>query len=1189
MELPWFQFSSALARPPFSFIVIIVLRIYLLGQPRFDFNGQPLKFSVLPKTLPLCAYLLLHRAQPVARDTVAFTLWPDRPETGARANLRRHLHDLRRALPAGQAPGWILSDADTVQWNPAAAAWLDVAEFERASAAPAGLAEAAALYSGDLYETLYDDWIFPERERLRNQYLSALSQLVAEHRAQRDFSPAIAYAQRLLRHDPLRGDMVRQLIALRYEAGDSAGALQDYKDFVRLLRTELGVEPTPELVMLRDAIVQNAPLPGAARASAADGALARSGAPSQRAPLPFVGREPELEQLRAAWARAARAPFRGGLVLIGGEAGVGKSRLSAELARQAADEGARVLSGVTTLAEPVPYQAVAAALRSALPLLAALEIGPVWLAALAALIPELLARRPDLPPLPPLAADREQTRLFEAVARVLAGLALPRPVLLILEDLHWAGAATMALLEFLARRAPQHALLIVADFRDEQTSRAHPLRELRRRLQREDLVSAIALGRLSLEAVSALVERVPGLSEAAGDLPARLYAESEGNPLFLGERIRDLLESGQAALSPAPVSIQVIIAGRLRRLSDQGQQLAALAAVAGLAFDVELVAQVAGWSEDQVLHSLGELLDHQLLRQIGGRQRSDYAFTHHLIQAAIYAGLPEDDRRRRHRRVAQIMEDLYAPRLDEIAAELALHYDRGQAPERAAQYYLRGGQRALAVSADDEALAHLTRGLQLAAAGRLRFDLLALAETIHARRGQRAEQRAALAQLDQAAQALGEAELICEVLRRQIRLEQALGERSAAAELIAALSLRAATPRWQAEALQAAAAHALLLSQFDQARPLAEQALALWAALEAVSGQVECYALLAEAAVHQGHFDEAQAWLNRATALAGSQSNPSLVIQTLRSAAIAAMVQVDADAAQRLGLQMLALCRQIGDRVGEADAHARLGSAAARVFQVAEARQHYEQAEALYGQLGDRKGQAATVVNAAMLLANLGHYAEALAQDRRAATLFEWLDDLRGQAVSAINLAWHATLQGDYATARASAARGLELARAMHSPVLEAYALSNLGAAERELGDLPAAIEHMQAGLALRQTLGQTVEYATDLCDLTIAYLRAGNISGARRTADEMLGLLAADPEPMTYPQYLLWAAAQAYQASGETQRAGELLAQAHAALQHKASAIPDPESRASFLQMPFNRELLAAFQRGQQSGPRSA
>ena len=1170
--------------------MIIVLRICLFGQPRFELDGQPLKLSALPKTLPLCSYLLLHRAQPVARDAVAFTLWPDRPETGARANLRRHLHDLRRVLPLGQSqPAWLLSDADTVQWNPAAPLWLDVTEFERASASPvpAHLAEAVTLYGGDLFETLYDDWIFPERERLRKQYLSALNRLVAEHRAQRDYAPAIAYAQRLLSQDPLRSDIARQLISLHYEAGDSAGALQAYRDFIRLLRAELGVDPTPELVMLRDAIVQNAPLPGAAVDSQRGGASLAAGAGPHRVLLPFVGREPELAQLRASWARAARAPVRGGLVLIGGEAGVGKTRLSAELAQQALAEGARILSGATTLAEPVPYQAVAAALRSALPLLAAVEIGPVWLAAIAAFIPELRARRPELPLLPRLDVDREQTRLFEAVARALAGLAQPRPVLLIVEDLHWAGAATMALLEFLARRAPQSALLIVADFRDEETPRAHPLRELRRRLQREALVSQIALGRLSPEAVGALVAQVPRLAAAAGELPARLYAESEGNPLFLGERIRDLLESGLTDLAPAPLSIQHVIAGRLRRLSDESQMLAAIAAVAGLAFDVELVAQVAGWGEDQVLHSLDELLDHQLLRETGGWQRSDYAFTHHLIQAAIYAAIPDDERRRRHRRMGQVMEEIYAPRLDEIAAELALHFDRGQTPEPAARYYLRAAQRALAVSAADEALAHLTRGLELAVDARLRFDLLALTETIYGRHGQRAEQRAALALLDDAARALGDDELICDVLRRQFRLARALGERPAEAELIAALSARARTPRWQAEALQAAAAHALLLGQFDQGRPLAEQALAHWQALEEPGGQVECYALLADAAVLQGQFGEAQAWLSQATALSGAQSNLSLVLQTLRSAATAAMVQVDVPAAQRLGQQMLELCRQIGDRVGEADAHARLASAAARVFQVAAARQHYAQAEELYGLLGDRKGQAATVVNAAMLLANLGHYTEALAQDRRAAALFQALTDVRGQAVSAINLAWHATLQGDYATARDSATRGLELARAMNSPVYEAYALSNLGAAERELGQLPAAIKHMQAGMALRQTLGQTVEYATDLCDLTIAYLRAGDVGAARATADEMLALLAADAESMTYPQYMLWAAAQVYQTAGETQRATELLAEAHAALRHKANAIPDRQSRATFLQMPFNRDLLAAFKRGQWPRPR--
>jgi len=156
-----------------------------------------------------------------------------------------------------------------------------------------------------------------------------------------------------------------------------------------------------------------------------------------------------------------------------------------------------------------------------------------------------------------------------------------------------------------------------------------------------------------------------------------------------------------------------------------------------------------------------------------------------------------------------------------------------------------------------------------------------------------------------------------------------------------------------------------------------------------------------------------------------------------------------------------------------------------------------------------------------------------------------------------------------------------ELARAMQSELYEAYALSNLATAERELGQLAQAIAHMEAATSLRRKFGQAVELATDLTDLTIAYVRAGELAAARATSAELMAIFAADPEHMTYPQYILWAAAQTSRASGESDRAQELLAQAHAALQAKAVSIPDPASRTTFLQMPTNSQLLAAYEHG--------
>jgi tetratricopeptide (TPR) repeat protein len=532
------------------------------------------------------------------------------------------------------------------------------------------------------------------------------------------------------------------------------------------------------------------------------------------------------------------------------------------------------------------------------------------------------------------------------------------------------------------------------------------------------------------------------------------------------------------------------------------------------------------------------------------------------------------------------MEDIYPQRHDELAGELAMHFDLGSEHDKAAKYYLVAARRAASIFAGEEALRYLSRALELSHDPALRFDLLALRESIDSRLGDRLAQQEDLKQLDLLAETLADEDRICEVLLRRVLLQRLLGERQAEAELILALKERAATSgkvHWQAEALKAEADYQVLLSSYDSARLILEQALALRRRLNDTTGQVECYALLSEVAAYRGHFEEAQRMLKQAISIAGPRINRSLLVRTLRAASIAAIVQVEIDTAYKLGLQMLELCSSIGDREGEADAHTRVATAASRLFHVEEARRQYEQAEALYAMLGNRRGQAAVLVNAGMLAANLGHYAEAIGASQHAEELFRGLNDTRGQAVSLVNIASHSLRQGDYGIAQAAGTRALKLSRSMGNQVLEAYALANLGAAERELGQSGRAIAHMEAGLGIRRAIGQTpIDLATDLCDLTVAYLRAGRLPEAQRTADEMLELLSADSEHMTYPQFILWAAAQTYHALGQAGRASEMLAEAHLVLLEKTAAIPDPESRETFAKLPFNRELTNAYERGE-------
>ena len=1148
-----------------------MLRLHLLGQFRFFDDAQPSKFSAPPKTLPLLAYLLLRADQPVARETLAFTLWPDETEANARANVRRHLHHLTRTLPSARdhAP-WLILDAETAQWNPGSDFWLDVAEFKRSSARADGLADAVALYTGDLLENVYDDWLFYPREQFRTLLFSDLNQLILGCRAERDYVHALEYARRLLAHDPLREDTVRQLMALRYETGDRAGALREYEQFARRLRQELAVEPMPETMALYESIVRNARLATETPTiPVADAARATT-----RIALPFVGRDAEMEQLRAAWSHAAH--HGGGMVLVGGESGIGKTRLVSELALVVEAQGGRVLWGSAT-AESASYQAIVEALRSALPLVAALEIEPVWLAAVAALVPELRTRVPNLPMLVALDPERERARLFESLARCLEGLAQPRPVLLLLEDLHCAGAATLAWLEFLATRLAHLALLLVGTYREEDAAREHPLRAMRRRLQKANLGTHLALGRLDAAAVQQIAERF------APELGPPIYATSEGNPFFINELIRDWIESGKTTIETrAPSSVQTTIAGRLARLSPSAKNLGEVASVVGASFDADLVRQVAGWSEAQTLDALDELLDHQLVREAVGRSRFDYAFTHHLLQAAIYAAIPDGRRTRRHRRVARVMEQLAAPPGDEWAGELALHWERGGEPARAAEHYARAARHALSLYADAEALAHINRALELGGAPSLQAELLGLRETIYARRGARDAQRVDLLQLRELARSIGDEDLICDSLRREIRYQRALGDRQAEAELIESLQTRVAgsgRARWQAQVLREQATYKISLSQYDAASPIVERALEMYETLADAAGQVRCLCLRVEIGIWQGRFDIAQAALERARALSQSQTNQSLLVQTLRAASAAAFTRQDFNLANDLGQQMLELCRRIGDLEGQADALTRLGTVETRLFQIQSARERYRQAAHLYSRLDKRQGQAAVLLNSGLLAGNrLGRYAEGLDAFRQAEQLFAEMNDVRGQLVSALNVGMTAFFLGDFGEAKSAAQRGLELARQMASPVMEANALANLGAAERELGELNQAIEHMQAGLEIRRSLGQPSDLGTDLNDLALAYLRAGRIDAARHCVEELLALYATE-KSMDRPEYILWVAAQTHHAFGDDTRARELLTQAYVALNERAAAVPDEESRASFLQYPFNREIIAAFE----------
>lgn len=315
---------------------IPLLNLHLFGNFRFEYRDKPLTFNALPKTLPLLAYLLLNRS-PIPRDVLAFTFWPDVDEAEARANLRRHLYDLRRVLPEINGE-WVTRQGQALQWNPDAPYWLDVEAFERYCREPAHMPDALALYTGDLLPEVYDDWLDFDRQRLRTLYFSTAGQLIATRRTEGLFDIAIPIAEQALRQDPWREDILRDLIELRYLAGDRIGALQAYQIFKKRMDEELGVAPMPETTQLYERVTRGDQLLGAPAPAEVRPTI---GTPTPSTPRPavpghvpiplkpIIGREEEIAGILDLIGTAQTTTR---LLTLTGTAGTGKTRLALEVA-----------------------------------------------------------------------------------------------------------------------------------------------------------------------------------------------------------------------------------------------------------------------------------------------------------------------------------------------------------------------------------------------------------------------------------------------------------------------------------------------------------------------------------------------------------------------------------------------------------------------------------------------------------------------------------------------------------------------------------------------------------------------------------------------------------------------------------------------------------------------------------------
>lgn len=1123
-----------------------MLRIHLLGRPRLFFD-TPLVASGRPKVLPLLAYLLLQRDRTLSRAEVAAALWPDDSDREARANLRRHLYYLGDYLPPPDGQPWVVTEGATLRWNPECDYWLDVAAFQEYSSLPSLCAQAVELYEGDLLAFVDEEWLCEPRDELARRYETCLSELVASAKARRDFQTAIGYAQRLLEHDPWQEDALRQLMILRSEIGDKAGALHEFERFVASLRTELGAEPMPETSAVQRAISQDLRPPGSLQEPATFASVAT---PSSGMQVPFIARESELARLGELWLRAGRG--HGATALISGEAGIGKTRLTSEVAVACELRGGTVLAGSTGFPEATPYEAFLPVIRGALAFGPVIDVDAIWLAALGAILPGVSSVVA-----PPLAAAGERQRLFESFALVLDAVAKRRPVLVIIEDLHWAGTATFSLLRYLSMRLRKSCVLIVGTYREGEALSHEALRDLRADLERNSSLAHLALGRLRLTDIRRIV--------ADGAAAADLHARSGGNPFFLLELLR-AEKTGEPA--------RATILARLGGLSDESRTLAHLAAVAGPAFSIDTLTGSTGWPEARVLDAIDELIAAHIFAEHPSHAWLDYAFSHQLIQGAIYDSLDGVERTRRHRRLAQAMQRLY--RSDPRASfEVAHHWERSGETKNAAHQYLVAARYAASLYAFDDAYAHVKKVLELAGWSDLRYDALLLQEQIVALRGNRAEQSAILDELSAIVDERAEEDEICTVLRRRIDLASATSDIRTEQQLIAALRARAiarASEPWQLSALEAQAKSDRSTGNYAGAQGCFEQMRAFGSFLADRNTYAVAHMAHADVLIYQGRLDDAQAILHEVLGQIDAGTNRTALVRTLMTFSRAALAAQDYPGMSDYAAQALEISRTIGDREGEALALHNLANGNVYTFHVEEAQSQYDSAMVLYEHLNLRRGIAGLLVDRGLFMTELGLLDDAMHLYERAANLAREIDFPWVLCVTMVNASYCERLRGNYDAAKSQATRALAAALELGSLQLESAALGTLGAAERELGEYENAIAHLKRGVQIRRPAGATPRLGDNLCALALAELRAGEIVCAQATTSELIDLYQSNPRLAPQPAEWLSAAAQVYRACGQGTRADSLLDQASSIIAARTDAIADASTRAAFLNLPFNR-----------------
>ncbi|MDQ3646323.1 MAG: AAA family ATPase [Actinomycetota bacterium] len=912
------------------------LTMRLFGPPRVEADGAPVEVDTR-KATALLAYLATTE-HPHARDSLAGLFWPDYDQSRAHAALRRTLSALKKGL-GGR---WVKATRSAISLD-TEGAWLDVAEFRRLHTSARfhevrhgdddhcpecfdRLSEAADLYRDEFLAGFglrdspdFDDWQIAQAEALRRELAEVLERLVILSARRGDHRTAIAHARRWSDLDPLHEPAHRWLMDLYARSGDRSAALRRYDECLLVLDRELGVEPLEETVALYRAIKEERVKgPSSSHLLGGDQSLSSSRPPSP-GELPLVGREREWRVLEDGYGSAG-GDVR--VLVIEGEPGVGKTRLAQDLLAHLASEGTPVIATRCYEEEQgLAFGPIVGCLRTALAFGegAWLHQVPARVAAeLGRLVPDVYELRPELSPSGALENPAAKSLFFDAVIdAITAALAGSRPGVVFVDDLQWIDDSSLELLVYLVRRLRDRPIRLLLAWRTGDLSDRHRVRSVIAEAERAGAAAHVVLGRLSPQDVDAVVAAVAPRT----DLGRRLFEETEGLPFFLNEYLSVLAGAPEAGWE-IPVGVRELLRSRLAGLSRAAQQVLGAAAVIGRGFEIDVMRETSGRSEEEVVAGIEELMQRALLREVAGSDSShpSYDFAHAKMRTLIYEDLGLARRRLLHRRAAE--GSLRTRRADRdggvFAASVARHFQHAGDNANAALWFKTAGDHDRRLFANAEARAHLEGALALGYPG---------AAELHEAIGDLdvllGDYEAARTSFERAAARLEGSDAAPRLQHKLGLLHQRMGEWEIAdAHLDAALASLgeddvAARARIYADRSLSARQRGAL----QEAEEDATTALELAERAGAADALAQAHNILGMVASKRGDLVRARDHLEASLVLADDVSDPSARVAAMNNLALAWRAEGSLDQAIELTESALDLCSEQGDRHREAALH----------------------------------------------------------------------------------------------------------------------------------------------------------------------------------------------------------------------------------------------------------------------------